>query len=109
MHMLNKKLTNEEKLDLVYEMTLENHDILQSLRRQQYVSSAFRLLYWVVILGAIGGAYYYIRPAVSYLQENGTKLQTTINQLNALNSNLPEAKLINTLIEGLKKSATSGE
>jgi hypothetical protein len=109
MHMLNKKLTNEEKLDLVYEMTLENHDILQSIRRQQYVSNAFRLLYWIVILGAIGGAYYYIRPAVSYIQENGTKLQTTINQLNTLNSNLPEAKLINTLIEGLKKSATSGQ
>ena len=49
--MLDKKLTNEEKLDLIYQMTEENHDILMSLRRQSYVSNAFKLLkkqgYWI--------------------------------------------------------------
>jgi hypothetical protein len=100
-----KKLTNEEKLDLIYEMTRENHEVLASLRRQQYLSTAFRILYWLIILGVLGGTYYYVRPAVTYIQENGVKLQSTFNQLNSLHGTLPEAKLLNTLIDGLKKSA----
>lgn len=107
--MLDKKLTNEEKLDLIYEMTRENHDILQTIRRQQYVSNAFRLLYWLIILGAIGGAYYYVRPAVNYVTENSDKLMQVVEQFQGVQSSLPEAQLLNGLIEGLKKSATGGQ
>jgi hypothetical protein len=107
--MLDKKLTNEEKLDLIYQMTEENHDILKSLRRQTFLSNMFRLLYWLVILGAIGGAYYYVRPAVTYVSENSTKFKEVFNRLQGIQSALPEAQLLNGLIEGLKKSATSGQ
>ncbi|MBP6888797.1 MAG: hypothetical protein KBC21_03785 [Candidatus Pacebacteria bacterium] len=107
--MLDKKLTNEEKLDLIYQMTEENHDILMSLRRQSYVSNAFKLLYWLVILGAIGGAYYYVRPAINYVSENSTKFEEVFNQLQGVQNALPEAQLLNGLIDGLKKSATGGQ
>ncbi len=107
--MLDKKLTNEEKLDLIYQMTEENHDILKSLRRQTYVSNMFRLLYWLVILGAIGGAYYYVRPAITYVSENSTKFKEVFEQLQSIQGALPEAQLLNGLIEGLKKSATNGQ
>jgi hypothetical protein len=107
--MLDKKLTNEEKLDLIYKMTEENHEILASLRRQTYFSNALRLLYWLVILGAIGGAYFYVRPAVTYVSDNSAQLKKVFEQLQGMQSTLPEAQLLNSLIEGLKKSATSGQ
>lgn len=101
--MNDKHLTNEEKLDLIYEMTLENHEVLKSIRRQQYFANAVRVLYWLVILGALGGAYYYIRPIVSMLSENGGKIEETLNQFNQLKNQLPEAKLLNQLLQGIQK------
>lgn len=102
--MLEKNLTNEEKLDRMYQMTLENHEILTSLRRQQYVSNALRLLYWLVILGTIGGMYYYLRPIITFLTENSDKLGEIFSQFNQMKNQLPEAKLINQILEGLRQT-----
>ena len=105
--MLDTKISNEEKLDHIYQMTLENHEILKSIRRQQYFGNAMRVFYWMVILGAIGGMYYYVRPFVQILGENSAKIQETIIQFNELKNQLPEAKLMNQLIEGLQKSGVA--
>lgn len=107
--MLDKKLTNEEKLDLIYQMTEENHQILTSLRRQSYVANAFKLLYWLVILGALGGTYYYVRPAIGYVTENSSKFKDAFNQIQGVQNAIPETQLLNGLIDGLKKSATGGQ
>ena len=71
-------LTNQEKLEEVYEMTKENNDILRSMRRQQHVANAFRFLYWVIILVSLGGAYLYIRPVIDSLNENKSRLEEMI-------------------------------
>ncbi len=72
-------LTNQEKLEEVYEMTKENNDILRSMRRQQHVANAFRFLYWVIILVSLGGAYLYIRPVIDSLNENKSRLEEMVN------------------------------
>ncbi len=98
-------MTNEEKLDAIYEMTLENNDILRSIRRQQYVANAFRVLYWLVVLGAIGGAYYFVRPLIVTLSENGDKMAKSYTDLV---DQLPEKKLLNQVMNGFKiKPSTS--
>ncbi len=102
--MNDRNVSNEDKLNQIYEMTLENHEILKTIRRQQYFSNAVRLLYWLVILGALGGAYYYIRPFIAVLTENSGKIEETMVQLNLLKNQLPEAKLLNQLIEGFQKT-----
>jgi hypothetical protein len=107
--MLDKKLTNEEKLDLIYQMTEENHSILVSLRRQTYVATIFKLLYWLVILGALGGTYYYTRPLIDYVAENSTKFKDAFNQIQGVQNSLPDSQVLNGLIDGLKKSATGGQ
>jgi uncharacterized protein (UPF0333 family) len=60
-------MTPEERslLERTYKMAEENNDILKSIRRANRLSLAFRVLYWVVILGVSYGAYYFIQP---YLQ-----------------------------------------
>lgn len=99
-----KHLTNEEKLNEIYELVHENHQILKTLRRQQYLSNTFRVLYWVVILGALGGAYYYVRPFIGMIAGNSSKMEETFLQLNQLKDQLPETKILNQVLEGLQKS-----
>jgi hypothetical protein len=103
-----KHLNNEEKLEAIYKMTLENHDMLKSLRRQQYFSTFARIFYWLVVLGALGGAYYYVRPVIALLSENSGKIQEGFNQLETLKNQLPETRILNQVIQGLQKSAVGG-
>lgn len=95
-------MSNEEKLDALYRMTLENHEILKSIRRQQYFANATKVIYWLVVLGALGGAYYYVRPFVGMISGNSSRVQETFDQLNQLRDRLPETKAIDNFLEGTK-------
>lgn len=106
--MIGKDLNNQEKLEAIYKMTLENNDILRVIRRQQYFSNALRLLYWLVVLGAIGSAYYFIRPLVTTLSSNSGKIEEAASQFSQIRDQLPETKLVNQLLERFKsKGATT--
>jgi hypothetical protein len=107
--MFDKKLTNEEKLDEIYKLTLENHEMLKTLRRQTYIAGAFRILYWLMILGALGGTYYYVRPFVNTFSTNSAKIENTLFQLNQIKSQVQDPGVLNQLLEGFQKSATSGQ
>ncbi len=97
-------MNNEEKLDAIYEMTLENNDILRTIRRQQYFANTLRVFYWLVVLGAIGGAYYFVRPVIVAISDNTDKVAETYNNLV---DQLPEKKLINQVINGLKAKVST--
>ncbi len=51
-------------LERTYKLSLENNDLLRKIRRSNTMSSIFRAIYWVVIIGASVGAYYYVQPYV---------------------------------------------
>ena len=91
-------MTNEEKLEAIYEMTRENHEILKTIRRQQYLANAGRIFYWLVILGAIGGVYYYVRPIMSLFSSNQAAVEERMSQFGGL----PEAKAFSQFIEALR-------
>jgi hypothetical protein len=100
-------LTNQEKLEQVYEMTLENNNILRSLRKQQYIANTFRVFYWLIILGALGGVYYYIRPVLNGITNNSGKVEDTLNQFETIRGQLPETKVFNQFYDFLKGSVST--
>lgn len=112
--MLQKDLNNEEKLDAIYEMTKENNIILRTIRRQHYFSNFLSSLYWIMVIGFIGGAYYFIKPILSVFIGNTGKVEETMTQFNQIRSQLPETKLINQILNSIKsknidKSLLEGE
>lgn len=60
-------MTPEERslLERTYKLSEENNEILRSIRRSNRLSIAMRIAYWVVILVASFGAYYFIQPYVN--------------------------------------------
>lgn len=52
----------------------ENNRLLKKMRRGMLFSSFFRLLYWLIIIGASLGTYYYLQP---YIDE----AKNTYNQI----------------------------
>ncbi len=100
-------LSNQEKLEEVYKVTIENNEILRSLRRQQRIANAFRILYWLVILISIGGAYYYVRPIVTAFTGNSIKVQEGLNQFDVLRKQFPEAQLLEKFINSIQSENTA--
>ncbi len=102
--MLDKHMNNEEKLEAIYQMTLENNEVLRSVRRQQYMSSFFSVIYWLVILGSIGSAYYFIKPFIPVISSNVGKFEETIGQFNQIRNQMTDPGLL----QGMMKNVGTG-
>lgn len=46
------------------ELSQENNKMLHSIRRGMFWGKIIRIIYWVVIIGAAIGVYYYINPYI---------------------------------------------
>ena len=46
------------------ELSKENNQMLQSMRRSMRIARLMSIVYWVFIIGSAVGAYYFIQPYV---------------------------------------------
>lgn len=53
-----------EMLKKTLELAQENNNMLRSIRRGMLWSKIIRVAYWVIIIGAAIGLYYYIEPYI---------------------------------------------
>ena len=100
-------LSNEQKLEQIYQMTLENNDVLRSIRRQQYMSSFFSIIFWLVILGALGSTYYFVKPFIPSVISNVGKIKDTLNQLNQVQGGFSESRAFNDVMKNFKPQSSS--
>ena len=55
--------------------------MLSKIRRKMFWGSAIRLVYWVVIIGASLGAYYYLQPYLDSAMQTLDQAKETFNQI----------------------------
>ena len=60
---------DRELLEKTFNLAEENNHLLRSMRRSMRFSQAFRIVYWLLIIGASVGAYYVIQPYIDQLLE----------------------------------------
>lgn len=71
----------EELLERTYEVEKENNKMLKKLYRDMWWSRVFRTVYWVVILGAMLGTYYYVQPYIDPIFKAYTNLSGMVESL----------------------------
>jgi len=54
-------------LEDTYDLSRENNKLLKKMHRNAVWGHIFRAMYWVVIIGASVGAYYYLQPVLTGL------------------------------------------
>ena len=54
----------KEMLRKTLELAQENNKMLHSIRRSMVWGRIIRIVYWVIIIGAAVGIYYYIEPYI---------------------------------------------
>lgn len=73
----------------------ENHVILRKMHRAALWGRAWRLLYWLVIIGISVGAYIYIQPYIDNLQGIYSGIGDKVNAVGSVTEQLGEVgKLI---------------
>ena len=85
-------MSPEEKslLERTYKMAEENNIILKSIRSTNRWSFAFKIFYWVIIIGISLGAYYFIQPYLEMLLGVSNKLGGGVNDMQGLTSQLQD-------------------
>ena len=104
--MAGTDLTNQEKLEEIYKLTQENNHMLHGMRNRERVANAFKILYWIVIIGSLLGAYYYVKPLISVFVTNKDKMDQTLSQFGQLQRQFPEMKMIQQIMEKIKGSSS---
>jgi hypothetical protein len=65
----------------IQQMTEENNKILKKMNRKAFWASISSLMYWVVIIGASLGAYYYLEPYVDKFKETYQTVKAELSQV----------------------------
>jgi hypothetical protein len=68
----------------------ENNKMLRGMRRSARVSSFFRILYWVIILGSAFGVYYYTQPYIDAIIKSYNGMQQNIETIKGVSTKLPD-------------------
>lgn len=63
------------------ELTERNHKILRNLQRAMHRRMVMTVVYWIIILGAMLGIYYYLQPVVDVVVERYDALLTLPDKL----------------------------
>jgi hypothetical protein len=110
--MSHPDLSNQEKLEEVYRLTVENNHLLHKIQSRERIALVFRVVYWLAILGALGGAYYYVRPFFEGIAANSSKAESVLHQFEELRSQIPNSSGFKQLIDQIRhpdSSASSTE
>lgn len=57
----------KELIKKTFRLAEENNKILRKMRSSMRWGRALRILYWIIIIGATVGAFYYIQPYIDQL------------------------------------------
>ncbi len=51
------------------EIARENRKVLKKMRRGQFLGNIVRIFYWIIIIGASFGAYYFLQPYIDKIKD----------------------------------------
>lgn len=83
-------MTDEERelLEQTYELAKDTNDKVSRLYRSYKWGRAFKIFYWVVIIGLSLGAYWLIQPYIDQLGQVYGGLGDTVNKIHDTSQNL---------------------
>ncbi len=78
---------NPEERELIEEtlaLSRENNKMLRSIQRTARIGQVMQIMYWLLIIGASVGAYYFVQPYLEQLLEAYSGVQDGVMKVNSL-------------------------
>jgi len=80
----------KEILDETLKTAKENNKMLHKMRNMMRVSRAFRVVYWVVIIGSMLGLYYYFQPFIDSVKGGFENLMSVFGKSQSVGDSMPD-------------------
>lgn len=84
-------MTPEERELLTKSIKLaeENNKMLRGMRRSARFASFLRIVYWLIILGAAFGTYYFVQPYLDAVIKSYTQMQKNVEAVTNVATKFP--------------------
>lgn len=91
----------KQLLEANLEISRENNEMLKKIRNAQKLAQIYRVVYWIVIIGASYGAYYFVQPYIGGILNiyGGGGLESLNSE--SLNG-VPDLKSVQDMLNGLQ-------
>ena len=63
------------------ELTEDNNKMLHSIQRRARLGFAFKVFYWIIIIGVGIGAFYYVQPYIDQVKNSYASIKETQSKL----------------------------
>ena len=107
-------MTNQEKLDEMYDVIQDLryniddiHGTLDWIKRRETIKLTFTVIYWLLILGIVFGAYYYIQPLLGGLMIGLTGSLDTLQSFEKTVGGLPDLSNLKKILEAIGAASST--
>jgi hypothetical protein len=83
-------------------LSKENNDILKKMVRIHRWTQIYRVIYWVLILGASFGAYYFIQPYIDSLLNYYGSVSDSVDTIKKVGTSVPDLKHVQDLLNQMQ-------
>ncbi len=80
---------DKKALKETLELSKDNNRILHKIQRANTWAKIFRIFYWVLIIGSMVSAYYFIQPMVNQLLKSYSDVISQVEGVKQLGKDLP--------------------
>ncbi|MFA6227197.1 MAG: hypothetical protein WC631_01815 [Candidatus Paceibacterota bacterium] len=90
----------KELLQKTHDLSEENNKILRSIRRSNRLSSFFRVIYWIIIIVAAFGTYWFIQPYLNMVSNVYSGIQNDLKTVKNATTKITDP--INNLLDKVR-------
>lgn len=99
-------MDQEKQLQEILELSRENNHLLKGVHRRARWGMFFWILRWVLVLGIVFGAYYYVEPFVQSASDTYNRTTDSIRRLQTTGDNITNNKAFQ-MLTGTSSTATT--
>ncbi len=104
-----KKLSNQEKLDHMFEMVNELNHEMHEMKKKEAAEGAYRLFYMTLVVIALAGVYYFVSPLFEAIKKAPGLIDTSMQKIEDLKKNIPNPTKIQQAVESVTNSTVTPE
>ena len=92
----------KELLEANLAVSKENNVLLKKAHKIQKRAQTWKLIYWIVVFGAVFGVYYYIQPYFERVTSLFGNTKAQLEKISNLSNALTDVKNVNKIIDQVK-------
>lgn len=81
----------------------ETNELLKKVVSAQRWGRIFHIFYWVLIIGASVGAYYFVQPYLQTVLGNYESIMSGLEKVQKTTGSLPDSSPLNSLLNNLRQ------